>query len=295
MQTVKVAPWKVEAVQKLTGDLAKTPVIAVADLSKVRSIQIQEIRRKLRGKVRVTVVKNTLFRKSAEAAEAKRRGLSKFAEQLTGSSLYMLTDMDPFDLVVLLEKSKVKVPAKVGDIATSDILIAAGNTGLPPGPVISEFGEVDVATRIEGGSIWVVRDTLVAEKGEVISQKLASLLSRLGMKPIEAGLSLKAAYDHGSILTAEHLRLDLEATRKSLTDGIHHAMAVALEAGYFTKQTAPLLIAKAYRQALTVAVEAGYPVKEAMQRIVQKAQRAATTLSEMIRAKNPEAGPKEQA
>src|SRR5207249_7399310 len=39
------------------------------------------------------------------------------------------------------------------DVCSSDLFLS----GLPPGPVISEFGEIKVQTRIEGGSIWVAR------------------------------------------------------------------------------------------------------------------------------------------
>ena len=89
---------------------------------------------------------------------------------------------------------------------------------MSPGPVISELSDVGLPTKIESGSIWITRDTVVARKGEVISAKLASILSRLGIKPIKAGLTLKAAYEDGLIHPGEVLQINLEKTFEDLKE-----------------------------------------------------------------------------
>jgi hypothetical protein len=73
--------------------------------------------------------------------------------------------------------------------------------GLQPGPMLFK----EHADFVWGfiGSIWVAKDTVVAEKGATISAKLASLLSKLGMKPMEAGLTIVRAFDQGLVLTPE--------------------------------------------------------------------------------------------
>jgi len=178
MLTRQVAVWKKEIFSDLQTLLRKYSVIAVADLQKVRSSQIQEIRKKLRGKAELIVAKNTILQKASEDLAAEKSNVDKFANSLAGSKVLIFTQMNPFELIVFLNKNKVRVPAKGGDIATGEITIPAGNTGLQPGPVISEFNEAKVKTRIEGGSIFVAEDTVVASKGDVISTKTASLLSR---------------------------------------------------------------------------------------------------------------------
>src|SRR5208283_3297099 len=200
MLTRQVAVWKKEIFSDLQTLLRKYSVIAVADLQKVRSSQIQEIRKKLRGKAELIVAKNTILQKASEDLATEKSNVDKFANSLSGSKVLIFTQMNPFELIVFLNKNKVRVPAKGGDIATSEIMVQAGNTGLQPGPVISEFNEAKVQTRIEGGSIFIAKDTIVAYKGDVISTKTASLLSKLGQKPMEAGLSLAYAYDHGLVL-----------------------------------------------------------------------------------------------
>jgi len=50
-RTRKIAEWKVEALKQLQVLLKEYPVIAAADLTKVRSSQIHELRKRLRDKV----------------------------------------------------------------------------------------------------------------------------------------------------------------------------------------------------------------------------------------------------
>ena len=269
--------------------LEKYSVVAAADLQKVRSSQIQEIRKKLRGKADFIVAKNTILRKASSSIASKRENVDKFADGLTGSKVLIFTQMNPFELIMFLNKNKVRVAAKGGDMATSDIVIPAGNTGLQPGPVISEFNEAKVQTRIEGGSIFVARDTVVATKGDTISTKTASLLSKLGMKPMEAGLSLSYAYDNGLVLGADDLTFDLDQMKNDFTSAARLAFGVAVEANIMLPQTAPVIIAKAYRQAVTVSVEAGFFTKDTAEMIIQKAYRNMNALSSAIAAVKPEA------
>jgi len=201
----------------------------------------------------------------------------------------IFTQMNPFELIIFLDKNKVRVPAKGGDVATSDIMVPAGNTGLQPGPVISEFNEAKVQTRIEGGSIFVAKDTVVASKGDVIPVKIASLLSKLGMKPMEAGLSLSYAYDNGLVLGPKDLEFDLDKMKGDVVSAARLAFGFAVEANMMLPQTAPMIIAKAYRQALAVSIEAGFLTKENTNLIIRKAYANMNALSSAISAVKPEA------
>lgn len=289
MLTQQVAVWKKEIFDDLSKLLNKYSVIAVADLQKVRSSQIQEIRKKLRGKAELIVAKNTILRKAAEKASGQKEKVNQFADSLTGSKVLIFTQMNPFELIIFLNKNKVRVPAKGGDIATSDIMIPGGNTGLQPGPVISEFNEAKVKTRIEGGSIFVAEDTIVVSKGDVIPVKTASLLSKLGMKPMEAGLSLSYAYDNGQLLGPNDLAFDLDKMKADISSAARLAFGVAVEANIMLPETAPMMISKAYRQAVEVSVEAGFFTKQTTNLIIRRAYATASSLSSAISAVNPEA------
>ncbi len=287
----KVPEAKVHAANQLAQDMGAHKVIAVADLAKVRSSQVLEMRRRLRGRVKMLVTKNTLFRKAAESLDEKKKNMATFANSLTGSNLLLLTDMDPFQLTIFLDKSKVRVVAKAGETATSDVVIPAGNTGLPPGPIISEFNEAKIPTKIESGSIWVTKDTVVARRGDLIAAKVVSVLSKLGIKPIEAGISLKAAYEDGLIFGREDLQLDLKRYRTDLTLAVKQAFGLAIEANYLTPETAPMLLGKAQRQAMWLAVSSEYPADIAMPEILRNTFLEMRALSETLAKINKEAAP----
>jgi len=282
MSTRKVAEWKREALVGLQDLIKKYPVIAAADLTKVRSSQIHELRKRLRSKVIMLVTKNNLLRKSVELSDYKDAPIGEFVKDLQGSNILLFTDTNPFKLIILLEKSKVRVPAKAGDIATNEIMISAGNTGLAPGPVISEFGEVKVPTRIEGGSIWVAKDTVVARKGDLITPKMASVLSKLGQKPMEAGLSIVSAFDNGAIIRTADLSFDLTAYRKDLVQAISNAFGLSMEADYVTPEVAPRMLGKAMNQALALADGAGYLETGTVEHVLRRAVLNAIVLNQKI-------------
>jgi len=291
MSTKKIQKQKTEVLDKLVALTKKYNVIAAADLEKVRSFQIQEIRKRLRGRVEILVAKNTLVKKAAELIEKERTNIAKFSEALTGSRVLLFTNMNPYELIILLNKNKVRVPAKAGDIASGEIVVPAGNTGLAPGPVISEFGEAKVPTKIESGSIWVVRDTVVASKGDTISPKLVAVLSKLGIKPMEAGLSLVQAYDASLVLTSEDLAFDLEEFRKNIQQAAQEARGVAVEANIVLPETAPLIIGKAHRQALALSIQADYPTRETITDIIKNAYTEMAVLSKRIETRDKSAAP----
>ena len=271
MKKEKIQPWKVAAFKNVENWITRYPVIAAADLRKMRSPQIHELRKKLRGQVEMAVIKKTITRKAAEKLQSQRVNIVNFVDSLTMAPILLFTEMDPFSLVLLLNRNKIRVPAKGGDIASGDIIIPAGNTGIPPGPIIGEFGEVKVPTKIESGSIWVAKDTIVARKGDSISPKLASVLSKLGIKPMELGLSLVAAYDDGTIFEEKDLKLDLGEYRANFRQAASEAFNLAVNSSYMLPETAPQILGKSYRQALSLAIRAEYPAEETISQIIRDA------------------------
>jgi len=271
---------KVRMLAKLEELVSHYNVIALAKLNKVRASQLMSLRKKLAGQAQLIVAKNTLAKKALQ----KLKNSEPFLKLLEGQNLLIFTKLDPFKLNLILEKNKVFLPARAGDVATDPIVVPAGNTGLPPGPVLSEFKECGVPTRIDAGSIWVARDTVVRQKGEVISPKLASLLAKLGIKPIRAGISIYAAYVDGIVLMGEDLKINLEEYTKQIGELYTQALALAVEVGYPSKESLPLLIARAAQQSLAVAVSAGYPANEAVAaRLVGEAYLKASVLMEELR------------
>lgn len=254
----------------------KYDTIIVSRLHKVRASQLMLLRKNFRNELVMLVAKNNL------AAMALRnvgiKNADEFVSRLEGQNALIFTNMNPFKLYLSLEKSKVNLPARAGDLATDSILVPAGNTGIPPGPVLSEFKEANVTTRIESGSIYVSQDSVVAVPGDVISPKLAGLLSRLNLKPIKAGLSIFMASSEGLLLLQKDIAIDLGQYRNDVSKAAAEAIALAVEGAYVTPEVLPLLIGKAYRGAKEVSIESGYITQDNADAVIGRAERQAKAL-----------------
>ncbi len=272
---------KADKVKELTGCLSQYNAVAIASLEKVRSANLQQLRKKLQESAQLRVVKNSLIRRAVSQAKDKT-GIENLEEYLTGPNLYLFTNLNPFKLVILLEKSRVKASARAGDLAAFDVVVPAGNTGLPPGPIISQFTAVGLRTRIEAGSVYVAKDTMVVKKGEPISPQLASLLSKLGIKPVEVGLSLKVVYDDGVILTEEDLTLDLDGFRRSIEEAHQFAFNLSMEAAIPLPENISYLLSSAHQKAHSLALSAGVINKDTVADLVRKANAEMQSLSKKL-------------
>ena len=281
MPSQQVLTQKAQQVEEIKKLLSQYKVVGIASLEKVRAAQLQELKKKLEKEVYMRVFKNTLVKRAIEELNDSR--LKKLEEYLTGANIFLFTNMNPFKLSILLEKNKVKAIAKAGDKAVNDIIVPAGNTGLPPGPVISQFSAVGIPTRIESGSVWINKDTLVCKKGEVISLQLANILSKLGIKAVEIGLTLKVVYDDGQIITEEDLMIDLEEIRKSIEEAQSYAFNLSINAAIPMPENISLLLQKAQQEAYTLAVNAAVPTKETIKDLLRKAYAEALSLSQQIK------------
>jgi large subunit ribosomal protein L10 len=258
--------------------------LAISNLNKVRASQLMQLRKKFRADIKLKVVKNKVVQRAFEKINDIPR-LPEFSNRLEGQCLLLFTNTNPFRLNLIFDKSKIFLSAKGGDIAPTEIIVHAGNTGITPGPVLSEFKEANVPTKIDQGSIWVVKDTRVATPGDQISQKLASLLSKLDIKPIEAGISVSCALADGLLFTEEDLKIDLDAFVKEMAKVAFEGLNLAIVCGYLTPETVRPLILQAGDEALNLSVSAGYLTKDTIKPILLNAHARSLSVSKIVKEK----------
>jgi large subunit ribosomal protein L10 len=285
MMMSNISEQKATVVEETVDLLNKYDVIAAANLYKVGSGMLMDLRKSLRGQLEIKTVKNTLMRISMEKAE--KPGVKEFIKAVEGPNVFLFTNGNPFKLAMNLEKSKVDSFAKAGDKALRELTIPAGNTGISPGPMISKFGGLGIKTRIEAGNIWVTADTVVAEKGDEITSDMADLFQRLGIKAAQSGLSLKVVYENGLIISGESLILDVSSYRKQLMDAYSNAFQVALKGVYVSASTVPTLLKVALNNAKMIAVEAGYVTPATALEIVAKVNAQAKSLQAEVDSTKP--------
>ena len=287
MPSQQVLEQKIGEVEEIKELLKAYKYIGIASLQKVRAAQLQELKKTLAGKVYMRVLKNTLTKFALDKMETD--DIKKLGDYLEGANLFMFTDINPFKLALLLERGKVKTTAKSGDIAAMDVVIPEGSTGQPPGPIISQLNAVGLPTRIESGSVWVSKDTLVVRKGEPIPELLAALLSKLGIKAVEAGLSMKVVLDEGMIITGDLLKVDVEETRKSIEQSNSEAFALTLSIAYPTSENMDMLLQIAHKEAFALSLNATVPTKETIEDIIRKAHTEMLSLNSGVEKAKPKA------
>jgi len=255
-------------------------LIGAADLTKVGSGMLQDMRKQLRGRVTIRGIKNTLMRIAMERASLE--GTDDFLSEIKGQNIYIFSNGNPFELAMTLHRNKVRVFAKDGDTALETLVIPSGNTGLSPGPIISKFGGLGIRTRIEAGNIWVVQDTEVAKAGDAISADMADLLTRLGIRASEMGLEIKAVYEGGIVIPREDLILDMDVYAERLARAYSGAFQVALKAVYVTPSTIIPLLSMAAQNARNVALEAAYLTPETAPELIARANSQAVNLAKAV-------------
>jgi len=260
---------KTQMYQTLQELPKKYKVMALVRMEKVRASQLLPLRKKLQGKVEIVSIKDKVAQRAIEKLDLG--GIGKMKEMLTGQCLFMFTNMSPFELNIFLSKNKILLPARGGDIASMDVIVQPKNTGIAPGPMLTEFKENKIPTKIDQGTIWILKETTPVKKGDVISTKLAALLGKLDVKPIEAGIVLNAALSESVLFSEEQLVVDVEKIKMQLVQANQQAVSLSIEATYITEDNIIQILAKASQAANNLSVEAGYVTEENKEQILQKA------------------------
>ena len=260
---------KAQMYQQMQELPKKYSVTALVRMEKVRASQLLPLRKKLLGEVEIVSIKDKIAKKAFEKLDVP--GAEKMKEMLTGQCVFMFTNMSPFKLNVLLGKNKVLLAARGGNIASIDVVVPPKNTGIAPGPMLTEFKDNKIPTKIDQGTIWILKETTPVKKGEVISTKLAALLGKLDIKPIEARIVLNSALSESILFSEEDLVVDVDAFRDKIAQANQNALALSTEIAYVTEDNIAQILAKASQAGISLSVEAAYVTDETKEQILQKA------------------------
>jgi len=271
---------KQEFVSNLAEKIKKFKVIAVADIRNYPDRHLQAVRRKLRGSAELVVAKNSLIKRALEQA-GKEPELTNI---MTGPTALVMTDMNPFQLYKFVKQSKGKAAAKPGQLAPYEIVIPAGETSLPPGPVLSELKQGGVNAQIKGGKVVIATDSVVAKAGQKITDAAAKALQKLGIEPFEVMFNILAASEGGVIYKKDVLDVDEEKLLADIGRCASEALNLSFNIAYPTKQNIILLLQKAHRDSRSLALNAEIYEKDVIDLILAKANAQASALKSRVGA-----------
>ena len=280
LYTHHLPAWKKDEVAEIKKHAKEYTLIGLVDMYGIPAQQVQQIRRNLRGKAVIKVTRNTLIEHALAEIGGDAKGLTKF---ISGHSAVIFSNDNPFKLYKQLEKTKTKMAAKAGETAPEDIVIEKGPTSFKPGPIVGELQQAGIPAAIEGGKVKIRETKTVVKKGAVISAKLADVLVKLDIKPMDVGLALQAAFHDGSLYEPSVLAVDEEKILAQIQLAGQQAFNLSVNAAIPTRETLAAILTKAVRDARGLAIEADVYEKDVIDAIIGKAHRESQAIKSLVK------------
>jgi large subunit ribosomal protein L10 len=240
--------------------IKKHNTIMIALIENISSAKLQKLKKLLSDKAKIRVIKKTMVLRAFEKAKVEKKGIEILEKSLLRNFAVIFSDLDVFELAAILSENKTRVAAKPGYISGEDIVVEAGPTDLPAGPIISELSKAKIKASIEGGKIIIKESTIVAKAGKPVSLDVATVLSKLEVLPVVISLKPIAAYDSKSGKVYENIMVDREEALEQIKQVSGNAFNFALNLEYISKETIEFLLIKA--ESHSSALELKFPKEE---------------------------------
>jgi len=265
----KIYPEKKQRYFKKVNELLDTfQKIMIVTCDNVQSQQLHKIRIALRGKAEIVMGKNTsikkvlVMRRDANPSEANNLlHLKLVTEGLIKLNVgLVLFNGSPSDILDVIAKNKVQSPARQGATAPIEVVINAGVTTLEPTKT-SFFQTLNIPTKINKGTIEILKDVIVIRPGDKVGSSEAALLAMLKINPFYYGLEVQKVYDNGSVYGKEVLTMTEDDKFAKFAAGVQRVAALSLALGYPTKASFPHLLMDTFKNVLSVSLGTEYTFK----------------------------------
>lgn len=281
---------------KLIGLFESYSKVFIVDVDMVGSKQLQDVRKKLRGKGEMLMGKNTLVRKCLRDHLEQMPKLELIISKIGGNTGFVFCQ--DFDTVRdILKGAFVGAFARAGVIAPVDVHVEKQVTTLQPTET-SFFQALNINTKITKGAIEILEDVHVLKRDTKVSPGHAALLSKLGIKPFTYGPVIKVVYDDGACFDPKVLDISEDDVAASFMSGCAQVASVCLAANYPTLVSLPHTIINGYKNVLSVslACDYTYPLAEKLKAFLDdpEAMAAAAAASAAAPAADASAGKTEE-
>lgn len=285
-RSIHIPKWKKDEIEDIKNAITTHSSIGIVGVQGIPSNQLQLLRKNLRSIANIKMCRNTLIERALDESSDDIKKINKYVEDQTA---LLFTNENPFKLYRILEKGKTQAPIKPGGIAPKDIVVQKGPTAFPPGPIVGELTGSGIPAGIEGGKVVIRETKTVAKKGDMVDVKLASILARLDIRPVELGLELRAVYEKGIIYESRLLEVDETKYISDLTSAVQHAYNLSINSAYPAKATVSTLLAKAASQSRNLAINAELVIPEIIDVLLAKANAQMLYLAQIASQKNANA------
>lgn len=234
---------KEKQVKELSDKILKVNTLIVASIKNLPSKQFQEIKKMMRNQADIKVSKKNIMIRAIKNTE--KSNILELENYIRSDCIFVISDIEGFQLAGILSKRKTPVFAKAGQIADEDIEVKKGPTELVPGPAISELGSLGLQISVEGGKISIKQSKIIVKKGHSINEAAASILQKLNIQPFKIGLEVLAVYDVKKEKIYTDVKIDSEKNIQELRDGMVRSLGLAQKISYYCKEAIGYFLSKA--------------------------------------------------
>jgi len=281
--SIHIPKWKKDEIEDIKRLITTHSSVGIVGVTGIPSNQLQLMRKSLRGIADLKMCRNSLIDRALAESSDEVKQINKYVEDQTA---LLFTNENPFKLFKILDKGKTSAPMKAGGVAPKDIVVEKGPTSFPPGPIVGELTGAGIPAGIEGGKVVIRQTKTVAKKGDVVDAKLASILSRLEIHPMELGLDLRAVYENGMIYESKILSVDETTYTNNLTLAVQYAFNLSVNSAYPAKATISTLLTKAASQSRNLAINAEIMMPEIIDVLLGKANAQMMSIARLAMAKD---------
>lgn len=201
--------------------------------------------------------KNTMVRRAIRGFLGDFPQFERLLPHLKGNIGFVFTSGDLKDVREIIVSNKVAAPARAGAVATVDVFVPAGNTGMEPGKT-SFFQALSIPTKIARGTIEIVNDVQVVTAGSKVGTSEATLLNMLNISPFTYGMSVIQVYDNGAIFPPEILDIEEKTLIDQFMSGIKTIAAISLATGFPTIASVAHSVVNSYKNILAISLATDY-------------------------------------
>jgi large subunit ribosomal protein L10 len=249
--TSHIRAWKEAKKEEITNLAKKYPVIAIVTLNELPANIMSLVRKRLGENAVIVVAKTRVIQKALKETDFDTSKLDSMVKESVG---IIFSEKNPFELFSFIKKNKGAALAKPGDIASVDIIIQAGDSGLPPGPALSTLKAAGLKVKVAGPTIEITNDKVVTKKGEEVTKEVAEVLGKLNMKPMRIGMKVLGVFDktENVFYKADILDVDGEELFNKFTLAYQQALNLSVNAEIYNDASTEMIVIKAQREAIAI-------------------------------------------
>jgi large subunit ribosomal protein LP0 len=223
---------KEDYLEKVIDLLESYPRFLIISCDNIGSKFMQDIRLSLRSSSSILLMgKNTLIRKAIKSRLEEHPEWDQILPFIQKNVGLVLTKGSLADLRQNLLKNVKPASAKIGVIAPEDVILRKQVTALEPSKT-SFFAALNIGTKITRGSVEILSDVKLFEKGKKIGSSEATLLQMLDCKPFSIGPKVISCFNNGSMFSPKILDFTETDLFKMMSDGIGFSSAVSVALTY---------------------------------------------------------------